>query len=346
MTDADIYRLLPERLLPWFSGNSRDLPWRRDREPYHIWISEIMLQQTRVEAVKPYYERFLAELPDIPSLAKAPEEQVFKLWEGLGYYSRARNLQKAAQFILAQFGGIFPDTMHEILTLPGIGPYSAGAIASICYDLPEPAVDGNVMRVISRLLCLDEPPDKPSVRKTVADSLRRVYPVGNCGAFTQSLMELGAIVCVPNGAPSCTECPLSDVCKAYHENETVHYPVRSEKKTRRQEDMTVFLIHDADGRTAVSQRPDHGLLAGLWELPHTEGILNEQDALDAVQNLGLIPVSLLRCMNRSHVFTHIIWNMRCYELVCKSPEHFVFASPEELETRYPLPTAFRQFLNI
>ena len=344
MSSSDLYPLLPERLLPWFSRNARELPWRRDHEPYHVWISEIMLQQTRVEAVKPYYIRFLSELPDISSLANAPEEQVFKLWEGLGYYSRARNLQRAARMIMDRFDGVFPNQMPEILSLPGIGPYTAGAIASICFELPEPAVDGNVLRVISRLLCLEDPVDAPSVRKEITESLRRIYPAGKCGTFTQSLMELGAIVCVPNGTPACSICPLADICKAFLENRTEQYPVRSEKKARREENLTVFLLRDQNDRIAVSQRPDHGLLAGLWELPHMDGLLNEQEALDAARDMGAAPVSLIRCMNRSHVFTHIIWHMRCYEMICESTENLLFVNRDVLETRYSLPTAFRQFL--
>ena len=208
MVEEGRYELLPERLLDWFAANARDLPWRRDREPYHVWLSEIMLQQTRVEAVKGYYERFLQALPTIADLADAPYEQVQKLWEGLGYYSRARNLQRAAIRIQQEFGGVFPTDYAAIRSLPGVGDYTAGAIASICFDAPTPAVDGNVLRVLSRIDCLEKNVDEPKVRQELRSALSLVYPKGRCGAFTQSLMELGATVCMPNGAPDCGSCPM------------------------------------------------------------------------------------------------------------------------------------------
>ena len=221
---------LPGALLPWYGENKRNLPWRQDKDPYHIWVSEIMLQQTRVEAVKPYYARFLSTLPTIEALANAPYEQVQKLWEGLGYYSRARNLQMAAQVICREHGGVFPNEYDKIRALPGIGDYTAGAIGSICFEMPTPAVDGNVLRVVSRLCAMPDCVDEPKVKRAVTEALRKVYPSGKCGAFTQSLMELGATVCVPNGAPHCAECPLAHLCLAHAAQEELSYPNKPPKK--------------------------------------------------------------------------------------------------------------------
>ena len=205
---------LPETLLPWFAEHRRDLPWRRDREPYHVWLSEIMLQQTRVEAVRGYYERFLTALPTVQALADAPEDRLLKLWEGLGYYSRARNMQKAAQVIVTQHGGVFPREYDDVRALPGVGPYTAGAICSICFELPTPAVDGNVLRVAARLLRLDAPVTEERIKRGIGEMLEKIYPAGRCGDFTQALMELGATVCLPNGEPKCALCPVAAFCAA------------------------------------------------------------------------------------------------------------------------------------
>ena len=224
---------LPGLLLPWFAEHRRDLPWRRDREPYHVWLSEIMLQQTRVEAVRGYYLRFLERLPDIAALASAPEDVLLKLWEGLGYYSRVRNLQKAAQCVMEQHGGEFPQELSAIRALPGIGDYTAGAIASICFEAPTAAVDGNVLRVILRLtVCADSPADV-RVRRRIGEELSAVYPAGHCGDFTQALMELGATVCLPNGAPQCGACPLRALCEAHAQGTELQFPTKPPKKPRR-----------------------------------------------------------------------------------------------------------------
>ena len=239
---ADVYEKLPGALLPWYEANRRDLPWRRDREPYHVWLSEIMLQQTRVEAVKGYYLRFLDALPSIPDLADADPDALHKLWEGLGYYSRVRNLQKAARVIVEQYGGVFPSDHAAIRALPGIGDYTAGAVASICFGQPTPAVDGNVLRVTSRVDACYDPITDPKVKKAVGARLAAVYPAGRCGDFTQSLMELGATVCVPNGAPHCEVCPCRDFCRARALGCQTELPVKAAKKERRVEEKTVFLL--------------------------------------------------------------------------------------------------------
>ena len=342
MQQPDILALAPEKLLPWFDGHARDLPWRADREPYHVWLSEIMLQQTRTEAVKGYYARFLDQLPDIPSLAGADPETLNKLWEGLGYYSRVRSLHAAAQIIMERFGGVFPRDHAEIRALPGIGDYTAGAICSICFGAPTPAVDGNVLRVAARLTGDTRCVDEEKTRRAIREALRAVYPAGRCGDFTQALMELGATVCVPNGAPFCTACPMAEVCRSAGGGWKT-LPVRRAKKARRQEELTVFVLR-CGGRTAVRRRPDSGLLAGLWEFPNVPGHLDAPAAVQQAEAWGASPREVEREMRRIHVFTHVEWDMRCFFLHCaETPAGFVWATEEALEGKYALPTAFRMF---
>ena len=281
---------LPERLLEWYAAGHRDLPWRRDREPYHVWLSEVMLQQTRVEAVKGYYRRFLAELPDIPALAACPPDRLAKLWEGLGYYSRMRNLQKAAQVIVSAHGGVFPREYDAIRALPGVGDYTAGAIASICFGLPEPAVDGNVLRVLSRVTDDAAPVTDAAVKREYAARLREIYPAGRCGDFTQSLMELGATVCGPNSQPQCALCPLASLCLARANGTALLRPVKAPKKEKRTEEKTVFILR-CGTRIAVRRRPEQGLLAGLWELPNVDGKCSAQQALAQAERWACTRVS-------------------------------------------------------
>ena len=334
---------LPQRLLPWFAENRRDLPWRRDREPYHVWLSEIMLQQTRVEAVKGYYARFLAQLPDIASLAAVEEPSLLKLWEGLGYYSRARNLQKAARVILSQHGGVFPERYDAIRALPGVGDYTAGAICSICFDQKTPAVDGNVLRVVSRILDDHRCTDDAKVKADFRQRLAAVYP-SQAGTFTQSLMELGATVCVPNGQPHCEVCPMNDLCLARQRGTIDCLPVRAQKKPRKQQDMTVFLLTCGD-RLALRRRPAEGLLAGMYELPHLPGTLTTEEIIHAAEDWGLHPKFLEKTVGRTHIFTHIQWNMTGARLHCGSEnQEFLWADRETVVREMALPTAFRQFL--
>ena len=262
-----------EAVVDWFRENKRDLPWRRTRDPYHIWVSEIMLQQTRVEAVKPYYDRFLQELPTVCALADAEEDRLLKLWEGLGYYNRVRNMQKAAQQIVAVYGGEFPRTYAEIRALTGIGNYTAGAVSSFAYGLAEPAVDGNVLRVIARITGDDGDIMKQGTRKRIEDKLRKVIPADAAGDFNQGLIELGAIVCVPGGEPKCKECPVKDVCEARKQGRIQELPVKAKAKERRIEKRTILVFRDND-KIAIEKRPDKGLLAGLYELPGLEGYLS------------------------------------------------------------------------
>lgn len=333
---------LPELSLPWYASHHRDLPWRKDREPYHIWISEIMLQQTRVEAVKGYYTRFLTVLPRVEDLAACDDDTLHKLWEGLGYYSRVRNLKKAAQVIVSDYAGHFPRTHQEILSLPGIGPYTAGAICSIAYDLPTPAVDGNVLRLLSRLGNDPRPIDLPEVKKDVTQALSTVYPE-NAGDFTQALMELGATVCGPNRAPDCSSCPLQSVCMGRMAGTAQDLPVKSPKKQRRQEDRSVFIM-ECDGCYALEKRPPKGLLASLWQFPNVDGALSPQQAIAQAEAWNVRPREILKQVEKIHIFTHIQWTMQGFYLQVqeKSPD-FQWFTPQEIQAQAALPTAFRQF---
>ena len=342
MTDSEKLHALPVLLSEWFAEHARDLDWRQDKEPYHVWLSEIMLQQTRVEAVKPYYRRFLKRLPDIPALAACPHDELMKLWEGLGYYSRARNLQKAAVQIMNEYGGQFPQSYSEIRRLSGIGDYTAGAVASICFDLPEPAVDGNVLRVYTRILCDSRCTDEPAVKKDIREKLRDVYAnIRHCGQLTQALMELGATVCVPNGAPHCEACPLREICGAHRTDTAPEYPVRKKKKARRIEEYTVYILQCGD-RIAVRKRKNTGLLAGLWELPHLDGTMDAQAALDAAAQWQTGAEELCSTRTCKHIFTHIEWHMTAVHLlVTNMPECFTWVTAEQLQSETALPTAFR-----
>lgn len=344
MREQEIYKALPTLLVPWYGQNKRDLPWRRDRDPYRVWLSEIMLQQTRVEAVRDRYLLFLGTLPTVTDLAAASEETLFKLWEGLGYYSRARNLHKAAK-IIAAAGGVFPNTAAALQKLPGIGEYTAGAIASICYAEPIAAVDGNVLRVLSRVLASDKPIDDTNVKANMAASLTAVYPKENCGEFTQSFMDLGSGICTPR-SPRCEECPLRSVCRAAAKGCAEKYPVKAPKKEKRQEKLTLFLL-ECDGAFAIEKRTQKGVLHGLWQLPNVMGALAPEAALSAAQGFGVQPIAIVRELHREHIFTHIRWEMTCYHLRCLSQSGaLTWATPDELDAKYALPTAFRKFLEI
>ena len=335
-------KLLPAALLPWYGRNKRDLPWRRDREPYHVWLSEIMLQQTRVEAVKGYYARFLERLPTIEALAHCDDGELHKLWEGLGYYSRVRNLKKAAREVMSTYGGQFPSGYEEVLALPGIGAYTAGAICSIAFGQPKAAVDGNVLRVLSRLRADGECVDLPAHKKRVQRELEDIYPTDAAGEFTQALMELGATVCLPNGEPKCGACPCREFCESAG-GEWKQYPVRQAKRQRRQEDKTVFILRSGDVY-ALKKRPETGLLAGLWQFPDTPGHLEPEGAIAYLESAGLRPVQLERMVERSHIFTHIRWDMRGYYITVAEPAgEFVWMDAGSIETQAALPTAYRQF---
>ncbi|MBR4079282.1 MAG: A/G-specific adenine glycosylase [Christensenellaceae bacterium] len=331
-------------LLAWYREHKRILPWRENTDAYRVWISEIMLQQTRVEAVIEYYVRFLERFPDIRSLAEAEEDELLKYWEGLGYYSRARNLHKAAKLICAEYGGVFPSEFSAIRALPGIGDYTAGAIASIAFEQPMPAVDGNVLRVVSRILADDRCTDDLSVRKDITVRLAEIYPKEQRGDFTQSLMELGATVCLPNGAPKCGVCPLADLCTAHKAGEELRYPVRAEKKQRRIEKKTVFIMTCGDC-IAVRKRTEKGVLSGMWELPNLEGHLSEKEAAEHLTEEGITIMQIEPMPAKKHIFTHIEWQMKAYSVGCALPAgEYIWVAFEELEKGIALPTAFRKFL--
>ncbi|MBC8571163.1 A/G-specific adenine glycosylase [Zongyangia hominis] len=337
--------LVPAPLLAWYDKSARVLPWRSNPVPYHVWVSEIMLQQTRVEAVKPYFDRFLSALPTIESLAGASEEQILKLWEGLGYYNRVRNLKKAAIQVVERYSGQLPADFEALCSLPGIGVYTAGAIASIAFGLPVPAVDGNVLRVASRVLCSREDISKEAVKKAMAQALAAILPKDRVGDFNQALMELGAMVCLPGAAPRCESCPLAAICEGHRQSVAEELPVKAAKKPPKAEEKTVVLLL-AEGKVALRKRPDTGLLAGLWELPNWEGHLSPEALQECLGDCGINVVRISQMPDARHVFTHRIWEMRGYAVYCESsplPEGWVWVTLSELREGYALPGAFSAF---
>ena len=324
-----------ELLMQWYPGHHRDLPWRKTRDPYAIWVSEIMLQQTRVAAVIPYYERFLKELPDVASLAAIDDDRLNRLWQGLGYYSRAKNLKKAANEVLSRFGGKMPETYEALLTLSGVGSYTAGAIASIAFSERVPAVDGNVLRVYARLN--NDPSDvaDPAVKARVFSELKAQMPEDAC-TFNQAMMELGATVCVPNGAPDCGACPLASVCKARAAGTERLLPDKRPKKPRTAEQRTVFALYDR-GAPLLLKRPDKGLLAGLYELPNVPGTLTPEEATEKLSEWGLHPLGAVQSYYAKHVFTHIEWHMRVYAMDVAGEGVGVFVRSDGTRS---IPTAF------
>ncbi len=339
---------LTPQILAWYDGAARVLPWRQNPRPYPVWLSEIMLQQTRVEAVIPYFHRFLAALPEIADLAACPEEKLLKLWEGLGYYNRVRNLQKAARTVMAEYGGRLPDTEAELKKLPGIGDYTAAAIASIAYGRPAAAVDGNVLRVVTRILASRGDILSPAVKKAVTALVREMIPPERPGDFTQAMMEIGATVCLPNGAPLCGQCPLREECLANRHGLTGEIPVKAEKKARRVEQRTLFAVL-SQGRLLLHRRPAKGLLAGLWELPGLAGRLDQAAALARLEKLGFEVERITPLPAAQHIFTHIQWEMTGYLAEAASPlplEGCVWVLPEELEHSYALPSAFLPYARL
>ena len=347
MERTEILKAAVPPLIEWYERNRRtDLPWRKEVTPYRVWISEIMLQQTRIETVIPYYVRFLRRLPDASSLADVPDDELMKLWEGLGYYSRARNLKKAAGIVVAEYGGDLPRTAEQLKRLPGIGDYTAGAIASIACGEPAPAVDGNVLRVIARLTESAEDVTKEKTKKAAAEQLRQVYPSGRtAGLLTEGLMELGETVCIPNGTPQCGRCPWNALCLCRKHGTEAFYPVRAEKRERRAENMTVLLL-ERQGTFALARRLPSGLLAGLWQLPNVSGEMTQEEVLRTVGSLGLIPEDCRPAGRSRHLFTHVEWRMTGWHVLCrdagKTADNGLFwFTPEEIRTEVALPSAFR-----
>lgn len=389
-------------LLVWYDANKRILPWRENREPYRIWVSEIMLQQTRVEAVKPYFDRFITQLPGVDALAAAQEERLLKLWEGLGYYNRVKNMQKAAKIVMDEYNGKMPASYDLLLALPGIGSYTAGAIASIAFGQPVPAVDGNVLRILTRL-CAD-PSDvlNPRFKKETEEKLLAVMPAERAGDFNQAMMELGATVCLPNGMPKCGACPWRELCEARKQNKISEIPFKAKKKPRSVEQKTVLLLRDGD-RTLIRKRGRQGLLAGMYEFPMFDGWLSQEEISERVAQLGFQALYVKQLEDAVHIFTHKEWHMKGYlikvaesgfseqsikerdtsaeikepqtnsqgegkavqtekssamqtgslaepqtvqtgsQADCDDPAWYKLILPEEIESRYPVPSAFRAY---
>ena len=380
LKDYDLKQLVSP-LLQWFLNHARVLPWREEPTPYRVWVSEIMLQQTRVEAVKPYFERFTTALPDAKALAVCPEDELLKLWEGLGYYNRVRNMQKAAVEVVEYYGGQLPADYEKLLKLKGIGHYTAGAVASIAYGIPVPAVDGNVLRVLTRVSADDTDIMKQSFRNEMeklleklmhgadgrneknvfpwmedADDLRaKVYHQNLAGAFNQALMELGATICVPNGAPLCTECPWKDFCEAKKQELIGQIPVKSKAKPRKIEKKTVLILRD-DEKVAIRKRPAKGLLAGLYELPNVEGNMGQEEVLSMVKEMGYAPIRIQPLGEAKHIFSHIEWHMTGYAVRVEEPEMhpqvqceknradgLLFVEAEDAKEKYAIPSAFAAY---
>lgn len=379
LKDYDLEQLVSP-LLQWFLNHARVLPWREEPTPYRVWVSEIMLQQTRVEAVKPYFERFTTALPDADALSACPEDELLKLWEGLGYYNRVRNMQKAAVEVVENYGGQLPADYEKLLKLKGIGHYTAGAVASIAYGIPVPAVDGNVLRVLTRVSADDTDIMKQSFRNQMetlleklmhgssdrneknvfswmedADDLRmQVYHQNLAGAFNQALMELGATVCVPNGAPLCEECPWKDLCEAKKQGLIGQIPVKSKAKPRKIEEKTVLILRD-DDKVAIRKRPQKGLLAGLYELPNVEGSMGQEEVVSLVKQMGYAPIRIQPLGEAKHIFSHIEWHMTGYVIRVEEPEmrqqvqsgsqkdDLLFVNAEDAKEKYAIPSAFAAY---
>lgn len=341
------FETMAELILGWYKDHARILPWRENPDPYRVWISEIMLQQTRIEAVKPYFNRFLESFPDVPSLAAADEDRLLKLWEGLGYYNRARNLKKAAQVMAECYDSRLPPSYEELLKLPGIGSYTAGAIASIAFGIEIPAVDGNVLRVTSRVLASREDIRKPSLKKNMESLLKAVMPRGEASAFNQGLMEIGEVICVPGGPPKCKDCPLSSICLARIQGIQESIPVKTPKKPRRIEDRTILLLYSGT-HIAIEKRPDTGLLASLYQFPNLDGHLTAEELRDFLKSLDAYPVRIQAAGMSKHVFSHVEWHMTGYQVWLKGaiPLPYLTVRQEEILTKYPVPNAFSAYIKL
>lgn len=343
MEEIELMKKMRKPIIEWYQKNKRELPWRKEKNPYHIWLSEIMLQQTRIEAVKQYYERFLKQLPTIEDLAEVDEEELLKLWEGLGYYNRARNLKKAAQVIQEKYNGQMPKHYNELIELPGIGEYTAGAISSIAYDEPVPAVDGNVLRVVSRLVGSKKDILDSKTKKEFTQKLKEIMPKKYTGDFNEGLMELGEVVCIPNGEPLCEKCPLQEICVAKKENLTEEIPVRKQKIKRRKEEKTVFLLEFED-KIAIRKRENTGLLANMYEFPNVNKKIARKEIETILQNWCLAGNYNEKIGTHHHIFSHIEWDMIGYKVQVDSiNKEFIWVNKEEILKKYPIPGAFVPF---
>ncbi len=340
MEEVELIKIV-KPIVHWYKANKRILPWRMEKNPYAIWISEIMLQQTRIEAVKVYYERFMKELPTVEALAKIEEEKLLKLWEGLGYYSRAKNLKKAAMKICEEYQGSMPKCYEELVKLPGIGEYTAGAIASIAYNEKVPAVDGNVLRVISRIIASTKDILLLDTKREITKELKEIMPT-EAGNFNEGLMELGERICIPNGEPLCSKCPLQAQCVAYKQGLTGQIPVRTKKTKRKQEKRWIFVL-ECEDRIAIRKREDKGLLAGMYEFPNV--LENHQNTLQQVlQEWGLKIIKIKELGEAKHIFSHIEWNMKGWKVKVKQKNtKFEWVKQKEIIKKYAIPEAFRYY---
>ncbi len=331
-----------DRLLQWFYGHARILPWREDKDPYRVWVSEIMLQQTRVEAVIPYFNRFMKELPTLKELACCEEGPLLKLWEGLGYYNRVRNMQKAAIQMMEVYEGNFPTTRSELMKLKGIGSYTAGAIASIAFNQQEPAVDGNVLRVWMRVHDDFDDIAKQTTKTKVEQEIMNWIPVDFPGDFTQAIMELGATVCVPKGEPKCPICPLVNFCKAKQNDHVNQIPVKTKAKPRKIQARTIIVVQKGN-RVLLKKRENKGLLAGLYEFINEEGQLEEKEVIEKIKELGLNPIRISPMGEEKHIFSHIEWHMVGYLIKIDETQEdkgFLFADVDQLDKQYAIPSAY------
>ncbi len=339
--------LLAERIVSFYRNLLRPLPWRETPTPYRVWVSEIMLQQTRIDAVIPHYHRFLSLFPTVNALAAADDDTLMKSWEGLGYYSRVRNLRRAAE-IIVKMGGELPSSAEELRKLPGIGSYTAGAIASIAFGQPAPAVDGNVLRVLARYTADERNILDEKLKKEYTLRLSEVYPSGtDASIMTQGLMELGETLCLPNATPLCASCPVVDLCRAHKKGLETTLPIREKKGERRREERTVLLLRSQNGRYAVRKRPDRGLLASLYEFPAEDGFLTEDEALAAAAAYGTAPKAATPLGNAKHLFSHIEWQMQGFRIDCETEsDALLWATPDELSNRYAIASALRFYKSL
>ena len=329
-----------EQLLNWYDENRRILPWREDATPYRVWVSEIMLQQTRVEAVKPYFERFVKELPTLQDLSVASDDTLFKLWEGLGYYNRVMNMKKCAIKCVEKYGGNLPSTYEELIQLPGIGAYTAGAIASIAYKQKVPAVDGNVLRVFSRVLISEDDILKESTKRKFQKIIMDYLPEDRSDAFNQALMEIGALICVPNAAPRCNICPVASECMGYQSGDAHRLPNKTMKKARKIEKKTVLVI-TYQNQVHLCQREEKGLLAGLYEFDVYEGYLTKKQIKDLFKD-NLKHMTTLE--DAKHVFSHVEWHMKGYiiEVEDKTIDG-IWCTKKDIKDTYAIPTAYKVY---
>ena len=355
-----IFPALCTSLLAWRKSapDTRDLPWRDEPTPYHVWISEIMLQQTRAAVVRSYYLRFLDALPSVCDLADVDDDALMKLWQGLGYYSRARNLKRAAEVIVEKHEGQLPKDVDALLALPGIGRYTASAIASFAYGQPRPAVDGNFLRVAARITANPIDIAKDTSKRALETALAPSYPSGrDAGLLNEAFMDLGATVCLPNGAPLCHVCPAAQLCLAHDRGTEQDYPVKTALKARRKERRTVLLL-SCGNRIAIRKRPARGLLAGLWEYPHLEGKLSKRAVRVLLESEGFDVRDIVPLPSARHIFSHIEWELTGWAVTVAdmnepplmaaedrtdAPSALLWVRRDELAELYSIPAAFGYF---